>query len=151
MSVANGLGPATFSIKFGRGFTDDLPSRKQFFVYLGRTGSSSPVAGELHEPSFNRVKFVQHQSILAAAPAILCPTLFRPKDFRALHFCVENISILIANCMTDLLFLVGNRWAPVGNRWAILWLFTLKHPVDTGPRCSSAACVQGVRIHKRCV
>jgi hypothetical protein len=151
MSVANGFGPPTFSIKFGPGFTDDLPSGKQIFVYLDRTGSSSPVAGELLEPSFNRVKFVQHQSISAAAPAILCPTLFRSKYFRALHFCVENICILIANCMTDLLFLVGNRWVLVGNRWAILWLFTLKYPADTGPRCSSGACVQVVRIHKRCV
>jgi hypothetical protein len=108
-------------------------------------------AGELLEPSFHRVKFVQHQSISAAVPAILCPTLFRSKYFRALHFCVENISILIANHMTDLLFLVGNRWVLVGNRWAILWLFTLKYVADTGPRCSSAACVQVVRIHKRCV
>jgi hypothetical protein len=151
MSVTNGFGPATFPIKFGPGFTDDLLSGKQFFVYLGRTGSSSPVAGELHEPSFNRVKFVQHQSISAAAPAILCPTPFRPKYFRALHLCVENIFILIANCMTDLLFLVGKNWVLVGNRWAILWLFTLKHLADTGVRCSSAAWVQVVRIHKRCV
>ena len=150
MSVANGFGPSTFSIKFGPGFTDDPPSGKQFFVYLDRTGSSSPVAGELLEPSFNRVKFVQHQSISAATPAILCHTLFRSKYFRALHSCVENFSILIA-CMTDLLFLVGNRWVLVGNRWAILWLFTLKHLADTGVRCSSAAWVQVVRIHKRCV
>jgi hypothetical protein len=151
MSVTNGFGPATFPIKFGPGFTDDLPSGKQFFVHLGRTGSGSPIAGEVHEPRFNRVKFIQHQSVSAAAPAILCPTLFRPKYFRASHLRAENISILIANRMTDLLFLVGKRWVLVGNRWAILWLFTLKYPADTGPRCSSAACVQVVRIHKRCV
>jgi hypothetical protein len=149
MSVTNGFGPATFPIKFGPGFTDDLLSGKQFVVYLGRTGSSSPVASELHEPSFNRVKSVQHQSTSAAAPAILCPTPFRPKYFRALS--VENIFIQIANCMTDLLFLVGKNWVLVGNRWAILWLFTLKHLADTGVRCSSAAWVQVVRIHKRCV
>jgi len=151
MSVTNGFGPATFPIKFGPGFTDDLPSGKQFFVYLGRTGSISPVVGDLHEPSFNRVKYVRHQSISAAAPAILCPTPFRPKYFRALHFCVENIPIAIANCMTDLLFLVGKKWALVGNRWAILWLFILKYLADTSLRCSSAACVQVVRIHERCV
>jgi hypothetical protein len=55
MSVTNGFGPATFPIKFGLGFTDDLPSGEQVFVYLGQIGSSSPVAGELHEPSFNCV------------------------------------------------------------------------------------------------
>jgi transposase len=42
-----------------------------------RTGSSSPDAGDLHEPGFNRVKFVQHQSMSAAAPAILCPAPFQ--------------------------------------------------------------------------
>jgi len=56
MSVANGFGPSTFSIKFGPGFTDDLPSGKQFVVYLDRTGSSSPVAGELLERSFKSRK-----------------------------------------------------------------------------------------------
>jgi len=151
MSVANGFGPSTFSIKSGPGFTDDLPSGKQFFVCLDRTGSSSPVAGELLEPSFNRVKFIQHQSISAAAPAILCPMLFRPKYFYALHLCVATTSIFSANHMTGLLFQVGKNWVLVGNRWAILWLFTLKHLADTGVRCSSAAWVQVVRIHKRCV
>jgi hypothetical protein len=85
MPVANGFGPAAFSIKFGPSFTDDLPSGKQFLVDLRRTGSSSPVAGELHEASFDRAEFVQDQSISAAAPAILCPTLFRPKYFYTLH------------------------------------------------------------------
>jgi hypothetical protein len=151
MSVTNGLGPATSPIKFGPGFTDNLPSGKQFSVHLGWTASSPPVAEEPHEPNFNRVKFVQQQSISTAAPAILGPTLLRPEYFRVRHFCVENISILITNRMTDLLFLVGERWARVGNRWAILWLFTLKYPADTGRRCSSAARVQVVRIHKRCV
>jgi hypothetical protein len=53
--------------------------------------------------------------------------------------------------MTDLLFQVGKRWVLVGNRWAILWLFAVKYLADTGPRCSSATCVQVVRIHERCV
>jgi hypothetical protein len=151
MSVTNGFGPATFPIKCGPGFTDGLPSGKQFFVYLGRTGSSSPFAGEVQEPGFNRVKFVQHQPISTAALAIPYPTSFRPKYFRALHLCVENIFIPVANRMTDLLFLVGKKWVLVGNRWEILWLFTLKHLADTGARCSSAAWAQVVRIHKRCV
>jgi hypothetical protein len=77
--------------------------------------------------------------------------LFRPKYFFALNLCVATTSIFIANHMTDLLFQVGKRWVLVGNRWAILWLFTVKYLADTGPRCSSAACVQVVRIHERCV
>jgi len=151
MSATNGLEPATFPTEFGPGFTDDLPSGKKFFVYLGRTGPSSPIAGELHEPSFNRTKFVQHQSISASAPAMLCPTLFRRKYLHALHSCAETISVPIANCMTNLPFPVGKKWVLVGNRWEILWLFTLEHLADTGVRCSSVACVQVVRTHKRCV
>lgn len=151
MSVTNGFGPATFPIRFGLGFTDDLSSGKQVSDYLGRIGSSSPVAGELHEPSFNCVTFVQHQSKSDAAPALISPTLFRPECFRALHLCVDTISMPIGNCMMSLSFLVGKKWVLVGNGWEILWLFTLKHLADTGVRCSSAACVQVVRIHKRCV
>jgi hypothetical protein len=151
MSVANGFVPATFSIKCGPSSADDLPSEKRFLPDSSRTGSSSTVADELYGVGFNRAEFVQDQSISAAAPAILCPTPLRPKYFRALHLCVENISIVIANCMTDLLFLVGKKWVLVGNRWAILWLFILKYLADTSPRCSSAACVPVVRIHERCV
>jgi len=151
MSVTNSFGPATFPTKCGPGFTDGLPRGKQFFVYLGRSGSSSPFAGELQEPGFNRVKFVQHQPISTAALAIPYPASFRPKYFRALHSCVENMFIPVANRMTGLRFLVGKKWVLVGNRWDILWLFTLKHLADTGARCSSAAWAQVVRIHKRCV
>jgi hypothetical protein len=151
MSVANGFVPATVSTKCGHSFAYDLPSEKRFSPDSSRTGSSSTVAGERHEVGFNRAGSVQDQSISAAAPAILCPTLFRPKYFFVLHLCVATTSIFIANHMTDLLFQVGKRWVLVGNRWAILWLFTVKYLADTGPRCSSAACVQVVRIHERCV
>src|SRR5882762_77706 len=72
--------------------------------------------------------------------SIFCLTFMRCDNF---HF--------IANRMTDLLFQVGKRWVLVGNRWAILWLFAVKYLADTGPRCSSATCVQVVRIHERCV
>jgi hypothetical protein len=149
-SVADIFVRATFSIKCGPSFADDLPSVKRFLTETSWTGSSSTVADELYEVGFNRAEFVR-QSISAAAPAILCPMLFRPKHFYALHLCVATTSISIANHMMGLLFQVGKRWVRVGSRWAILWLFTVKYPVDTGRRCSSAARVRVVRIHERCV
>jgi hypothetical protein len=151
MSVADGFVRATFSIKCAPSFAEDLPSEKRLLAEFSRTGSSSAVADELYEVGFNRAEFVQDQSISAAAPAILCPMLFRPKYFYALHLCVATTSIFIANHMMGLLFQVGKRWVRVGSRWAILWLFTVKYPVDTGRRCSSAARVRVVRIHERCV
>jgi hypothetical protein len=151
MSVANGFVPATFSIKCGPSFADDLPSETRFLPDSSRTGAGSTVADELYEVGFNRAEFVQDQSISAAAPAVLYPMLFRPKYFFALRLCDATTSIFIANHMTDLLFQVGKRWVLVGNRWAILWLFTVKYLADTGPRCSWAACVQVVRIRERCV
>jgi hypothetical protein len=151
MSVADGFVRATFSIKCAPSFAEDLPSEKRLLAEFSRTGSSSAVADELYEVGFNRAEFVQDQSISAAAPAILCPMLFRPKYFYALHLCVATTSIFIANHMMGLLFQVGKRWVRVGSGWAILWLFTVKYPVDTGRRCSSAARVRVVRIHERCV
>jgi hypothetical protein len=133
MPVADGFGHATFSIKFGPSLAEDLPSEKRFLPDSSRTGFSSTIPDELYEVGFNRAEFVQDQSISAAAPAILCPTLFRPKYFYAVHLCVATTSIFFANHMTNLLFPVGKRWVLVGNRWAILWLFTLKYLADTVP------------------
>jgi hypothetical protein len=81
MSIANGFVPATFSIKCGPSFADDQPTEKRFLPDSSQTGSSSTVADEFYEASFNRAEFVQDQSISAAAPAILSPMLFQPKYF----------------------------------------------------------------------
>src|ERR1700691_4288482 len=106
MFVANGFVPATFSIKCGPSFADDLPSEKRSFTGSSRTGSSSTGDDELYEVGFNRAQFVQDQSISGAAPAILWPMLFRSKYFYAFHLCVATTSIFTANHMMSLPFQV---------------------------------------------
>jgi hypothetical protein len=59
MFVANGFVPATFSIKCGPSFADDLPSEKRSFTGSSRTGSSSTGDDELYEVGFNRAQFVR--------------------------------------------------------------------------------------------
>ena len=118
----------------------------------GRQHPIGPVTNGTLEVGFNRARFVQDQSISAAAPAILCPMLFRPKYFYALHFCVATISDFYCQPYDGLAFSSGRG---DGFEWATDGQYCGCSPLNIRPiqvaRCSSAACVQVVRIHERCV
>jgi hypothetical protein len=95
MSVADGFVRATFSIKCGPSFADDLPSVKRFLTESSWTGSSSTVADELYEVGFNRAEFVQDQSISAAAPASYVPCFSDQSIFMLYVYALRQLPFLL--------------------------------------------------------